>query len=52
MRINEAATWICVVSTVFFTRKRIDEVIFFPRTSGRKKKGVLNILKNEFTNFQ
>lgn len=38
MRIDEAATWICVVSTVFFIRKRKEGVIFFLVTRGKKKK--------------
>lgn len=52
MRIDEAATWICVLSTVFFIRKRKEGVIFFLVTRGKKKIVFSEILKNEFTDFQ
>lgn len=53
MRIDEAATWICVVSTVFFTRKRQGSHFFVLASVTTTKKMVFSeILKNEFTNFQ
>lgn len=38
MTIDEATTWICVISTLFFIRNRTEGVHFFPQRSGQKKK--------------
>lgn len=58
MRIDEAATWICVGRPVFFTRKRQVShfVCWHPwqqqQQQQKKKWCFLKFKKNEFTNFQ